>query len=203
MKIGASILKVENISSAISKLEKTNIDYLHLDVVDGKFADNRKEYDNVTTTKLLDVHLMVEDVKSYVDKYSHLNPKYITFHIEVGNTQEYINYIKQKHIKVGIALARDTELFAVIPYLDQIDLVLVLSIVPGTGGQNFSDNAISKIDKLYSWKDKYNYVIEVDGGINDETISKVEKCDMAVVGSYITDNDDYQKQIDILKSKMN
>ena len=146
---------------------------------------------------------MVEDVKKYINDFSKLNPEYITFHYEAtNNPMNEINLIKQKNIKVGISIKPDTDVKKLLPYLEYVDLVLIMSVEPGKGGQKFLDSSIEKIDYLYKIRKKcnYKYVIEVDGGVNIETIDKCKKCDIVVVGSYITKNN-YEESINKLRLK--
>lgn len=209
MKISASFLSInDNLEENILKLDKTDIDYLHIDIMDGKFVQNKTyTFDQIKellkyTNKPKDVHLMVSDVLSYIDDYSKINPEFITFHYEaVSNHFEIINYIKSKGIKVGISIKPTTEINYLIPYLDIIDLILVMSVEPGMGGQQFIESTTNKINHLKYLKeaDNYNYVIEVDGGINDQTINKINKADIAVIGSFITNSYDYQTQIDKIR----
>ncbi len=210
MKISASFLSIkDNLKENILVLDQSNIDYLHLDIMDGKFVSN-KTWDIETIKKLLtgtnrpkDVHLMVSDVKTYIDDFSTLNPDYITIHFEaVDDIEEMINYIKSKHIKVGLSIKPNTDIVSIIPYLSLIDLVLIMSVEPGKGGQDFIESASSKINILKELRDEnnyYHYVIEVDGGINDETINLCRNADIIVVGSYITKSDNYNEQINKLK----
>ena len=212
MKLSASILSIQydtDIKEKISILINCPIDYLHLDIMDGNFVPNKKwEYNEIETLlpkdcKNLDVHLMVNDVKKYISDFSALNPQYITFQLEtVSNPIEMINLIKTKNIKVGIALKPNTSIDSLRSYLDLIDLVLVMSVEPGLGGQKFLDESIKKIEQLYDIREKnnYKYVIEVDGGINDKKINYCQKCDIVVVGSYIT-NGNYEEQIKKLNIK--
>lgn len=208
MKISVSFLSIKNdLKENIEKLDKTTIDYLHLDIMDGKFVNNTTyNIDEIiyllkNTIKPKDVHLMVSDVLKYIDDFKSINPKYITFHLEaVSNPNKIITYLKENKIKVGLALKPKTKVETILPYLSQIDLVLVMSVEPGYGGQKFISDIIPKIELLKELKaqNNYNYVIEVDGGINIETIKQIKGADIVVVGSYITDSEDYQKQIDNL-----
>ena len=202
MKISGSILDL-NSKEQIDNLNNTQIDFIHLDIMDGLFVVNKtKKIDEYKyllkdINKSLEIHLMVKDVKSYIDSYKVFNPKYIIFHYEaVNDCNEIINYIKNLDIKVGISINPKTDIDVLIPYLDKIDLVLIMSVEPGLGGQIFIPNVIEKIDKLN--KLKGDFLIEIDGGINDKTI-KFVNVDIAVVGSYITKSDNYKKQIDKLK----
>ena len=207
--ISASFLSVkENLKENIKRLDKTNIDYLHLDIMDGLFVPNKtwdineiKELLN-GVRKPLDVHLMVDDVDKYIDEYASLDPEYITFHYEAtSNPLEVIKKIKKTGSKVGISLKPDTKIEVLEPYLDLLDLVLVMSVEPGMGGQTFLNSSIYKVDYLkeQKLKNNYQYMISIDGGINEETISLVN-CDIYVVGSAITKQDNYEEVINKLKN---
>ena len=199
MKISASFLTIDNIDN-VNKLVNCDIDYLHLDIMDGIFVDNKNEVLDVPHIKPLDIHLMVSDVYKYIDKYKTLNPLYITFHYETGaDILSVINYIKKFNIKVGLSIKPSTKVEEIIPYLPYLDLVLVMSVEPGKGGQSFIMNSIDKIKKLKELKG--DYVIEVDGGINDSTIKYVNNADIVVVGSYITSGN-YEERIKNLKEKI-
>lgn len=212
MKISTSILSIkENIKYNINKLNDLDIDYIHLDIMDGKFVLNKTEsFEDICKNiselkKPLDVHLMVKDVKRYIDKYALLKPEYITFHLEATkDPKEIINYIKSKNIKVGISIKPNTDIEDLGFYLNDVDLILVMSVEPGKGGQTFIDDMEEKIDELRLLKNayEYNYIIEVDGGINNKTIYKCLNADMIVVGSYITDSTNYEERIKILRDKL-
>ena len=199
MKISASFLTIDNIDN-VNKLVDCDIDYLHLDIMDGIFVNNKNEVINITNKKPLDVHLMVNDVYKYIDIYKNLNPLFITFHYEaVTDVLEVVNYIKKFNIKVGLSIKPSTKVEEIIPYLPYLDLVLVMSVEPGQGGQSFIMDTVDKIKKLKELKG--NYLIEVDGGINDNTINLVNDADIIVVGSYITSGD-YEERIRNLKEKI-
>lgn len=202
--LSVSILGIkENVEENIKKLDNLNIDYLHIDIMDGIFVQNKtwnyKEINPLikdTKTKK-DIHLMVHDVKQYIDEFKIINPDIITFHYEATDTPlDLIKYIKNINIKVGISIKPDTEVNKIIPLLKEVDLVLVMSVEPGKGGQKFLENSINKINELYNIRkeNNYHYLIEVDGGINNETKNKVQKADILVVGSYITNNN-YEEKI--------
>lgn len=209
MKISASILDIkEPKCEEVIKLSNLDIDYIHLDVMDGIFVENKTyNFDELYNTikavsKPKDVHLMVSDVKKYIDKYAELNPEFITFHYEaVSGIDSVINYIREKNIKVGMSIKPSTSISEIIEYLEYLDLILVMSVEPGKGGQTFIEDSLNKIEQLYTLreKEKYNYLIEVDGGINNETIKKCSKADICVVGSYIT-KQDYKEAINRLKN---
>lgn len=199
----------ENAKENIKKIDSLNTDYLHIDIMDGIFVPNKTWSIEETKTlvenhtKPLDVHLMVSDIKKYIDDFSTLNPTYITFHFEATeNPKEIIEYIKSKNIKVGISIKPRTTVEDLIPYLNLVDLILIMSVEPGKGGQEYITSANEKIDELELLRNayKYNYLIEVDGGINNNTIKECLNADMFVVGSYITSSEDFEEKINEIKS---
>lgn len=208
MKISVSVLKEQNnLKDVITKINNTDADYIHIDVQDNTFTENTSlpaslfsdlnEYNN----KKLDIHLMSLDLDKQIEDFSVLNPEFITFHIEAtSNAYKYIQLIKSKGIKVGIAINPETDVNNIIEYLPYIDMVLVMSVVPGKGGQSFLDNISYKMEELNKLKENYNFIVSADGGINDKTIDIIKDyVDMVVVGSFITDSDNYQNQINLLK----
>lgn len=208
MKVSVSILKEKNnIRDVVSKINLTDADYIHIDVQDNTFTDNisfpvsdfidLNEYN----TKKLDVHLMSYNLDKQIKDYASLNPEYISFHIEaVSNPTKYIQLIKSYGIKVGLAINPETDVNKIIEFLPYIDMVLVMSVTPGKGGQSFLDNTSYKMEELFNLKERYNFVISADGGINDQTINVIKPyVDMVVSGSFITDSDDFQKHINLLK----
>lgn len=211
MKISASFLSIkENIKDNIKKLDETSIDYLHLDIMDGKFVKNKtwkfKEVLSLLngTNKPKDVHLMVNNVKKFVKQFQKMRPEFITFHIESSkNCFPIIKLIRKYGIKVGISIKPSTSIEKLQSYLPYLDLVLVMSVEPGMGGQAFISSSMEKIKELDNLRKEnhYQYLIEVDGGINDTNIEllKDNNVDIVVVGSYITQIDDYQGRIDTLQ----
>lgn len=212
MKLAVSILGIkDDVHEKIKILNNSDADYLHIDVMDGNFVSNKtdnfeKIVDNLKyNTKKLDVHLMVDNVREYINRYKELNPEYITFHYEVNeDISSIIDLLKEHNIKVGISIKPSTDPLLLLPYLDKIDLVLIMTVEPGKGGQKFMKDVIYKIDDLIDIRKKghLNFKIEVDGGINDETIKFVKDVDMAVVGSFITGSNRYNQRIKIIKEKM-
>lgn len=211
MKIAASFLSCPKIKPAIEQLSLTDVEYIHIDLVDGTLNEGRKiplrklkkiyKY----TSKPLDVHLMVKKPKKYIKKFAALNTETITFPIEIENgIEEGIELIHGFGIKCGIAINPDTELSRLKPFLDKIDLILVMSIHPGYGGQKFIEETPKKISALQEMikKMKLNITICVDGGINNETAKLIKNVDMIVVGSYITNSKNYQKQIDMIRKSV-
>lgn len=205
MKIAGSILGIKNkTKEKIELFANSGIDYIHLDVMDNIFVNNFSlpfnEVEEIIGNHIYDVHLMVADVKSYIDEFKNINPEFITFHLETANVLENINYLKSLGIKVGLSIKPNTKLENIFPYLSLIDLVLVMSVEPGFGGQQFIADSLDRINKLYEYRKDNNldFKIEIDGGINIDNISKLNKCDIVVVGSYIT-NGNYKEQVLKLK----
>lgn len=213
MKISASFLGIKNdIENNLRRLNDCDIDYIHLDVMDGVFVSN-KTYNATDVLNMLkyvdkpkDVHLMVSDIKKYIDDFLSVNPEFITVHYEAINENtdislSVINYIKNKGIKAGLAIKPNTDVDAILPLLPYLDLILVMSVEPGSGGQKFIAGSETKIDTLYrlKLKENYKYLIEVDGGINIDTIKLCHSADICVVGSYITSGN-YEERVNLLKS---
>lgn len=207
--LSVSILGIED-KNEIEKLDQLDFDFIHVDVMDNKFVPNStRSYPEVEKTLKdvhhpFDIHLMVYDLIAYIDQYKNLNPKYITFHIEATkNPVLIIEHIKKNNIKVGISIKPDTDIKKIKPYLSIIDLVLIMSVEPGYGGQEFID-ITDKIEELKSLKKEYHYhyLIEVDGGITNRTSKLVSDVDIVVVGSYITTSKNYKTAIDRIKSSL-
>lgn len=206
MKIAASFLSMKE--NRMNELMNSSADYIHVDIMDGIFVQEKTRDDDeiismlTNSTKPLDVHLMVKDVKKYIDLYSKLNPSNITFHYEaIKNHIETINYLKEKNIKVGLAINPSTSIESILSYLDMVDIVLIMSVYPGRGGQEFISDTIYKLKRLKEVKElnHFKFKIEVDGGINDKTIAKVSEADISVSGCYITNGESFEKQVKILR----
>ena len=218
VEISTSILSVKE-EESIKKfydLEVAHTDYFHIDVMDGKFVTNNtsqlmNEYVNQIkqiSNIPLDVHLMVSNVREYLDEYIPVNPNIITFHYEaVKNSEEImslINYIKENNIKVGLSVKPDTKIEEIYEFLPYIHMVLVMTVEPGKGGQKLIEETLNKIKQLkqYIQKNNIELDIEADGGINLETIKKVKEggIDIAVVGSGIINTENYKETIKQLKN---
>lgn len=205
MKISGSILS-NTISpkDAIKIFNKTSIDYIHIDIMDGKFVEN-KTYTIGDVTKFssisekpFDVHLMVNNPVKYIDELSMLNTEYITFHLEaVKNPIEIINKIKDNGLKAGMAIKPDSKVQDIFSLLPLLDLVLVMTVEPGASGQKFMESMVYKIEALRKEIDEkgYNTLINVDGGINDTNIEllKSSGVDMMVSASYLLNGDTENK----------
>lgn len=205
MKISSSILsnnyKPEEL---IKKFNNTKVDYMHIDVMDGKFVDNKsytisdiKKFNDLSTKKL-DVHLMVKNPEKYIEDLSVLNVEYITFHYEaIKDITNLIDEIKSCGIKAGISINPDTEASAVYPYLNNLDMVLVMTVNPGRSGQGFIEEVLTKISELKSYinDNGYKTIISVDGGVNEETSAILRDLgvDMLVSASYIQGEDTEEK----------
>lgn len=206
IKISTSILSSKERISSIQKLNNTNADYLHIDTMDGIFVPNTQmsvdeiiEFEKYSHLPL-DIHLMVENPEKYLENLENKNIEYITIHIEIDkNIDNLIDRIKSLGYKVGLSLKPNTNIKEIIPYLPKIDLILIMSVEPGFGGQKFMPNSLIKAQELRNINK--DITIEIDGGINDTNIKEVKKyVDIAVVGSYITNNDDYNQAINNLKN---
>ena len=209
MKVGVSILsssiKAEDI---VKKLDGSSADYRHGDSMDGKCGENKTGTYNevkkiVSYSSLpLDVHLMVKDPAKYIEDYALLNTTNLIFHYEaVKDIESMISLVKEYGLKVGIAINPDTSEEVLFPYLKDIDVALVMSVVPGKSGQSFIENTPSKIKNLKEEiiRQGVKTIISVDGGINDETglLCKEAGVDMLVSASYI--HKDIVNNIKVLK----
>lgn len=208
MKVSASFLSSKNIPVDLKKLDNTDVDYIHVDIMDGKFVKNKtmpfSEMKNISkyTSKRLEVHLMVDDAQKYIPLYAELNTEYIIIHVESdSNIYECLNLIKSYSIKAGLSIKPETPVSRLVPYLPLIDSVLVMSVNPGEGGQAFIEGSGKKVDEVRALLDSYNIsaVINVDGGINDVTVKECSNCDIVTAGSYITKSDDFQEKINTLR----
>lgn len=202
MKVSVSILKEKNnYKEVIEKLNNSSADYIHLDIMDSTFTENSSfvlsQFQGLSS-KGYDVHIMSTNLDYQIMEAIKLKPEYITFHIEATkDPMKYINLIKENNIKVGLAINPKTRIFKIRKYLNIIDLVLVMSVPPGAGGQKFIINTINKLRKIK--KKQSGFLISVDGGINDQTINYVkEYIDLVVSGSYITDSNNYDEKIQSL-----
>ena len=166
MKIGASFLKSKNIPNDLEKLNETDVDYIHIDVADGKFVGNKtlpyKEmrYIYRYTSKRLDVHLMIENPSVYIPLYAELNTEFITFHIETTeDIERNLKMIKEYSIKCGLAINPETKVSDLIPYLPYLDMILVMSVTPGYGGQEFIEETHEKLKELRgNWAKNSNFL---------------------------------------------
>lgn len=212
VKIAPSLLSADFtcLKDEIKKIETAQ--WIHYDVMDGHFVSNISFGYSILndvskiTDMYLDVHLMISEPAKYVDKFIASKASLIVFHYEAVAKDEIsnlINHVKGQGIDVGIAIKPGTPIDVLLPFLSQIDLVLVMSVEPGFGGQKFNSAALDKISKLAKLKNEYNYhyLIEVDGGINEATAKLCRQAgvDVLVAGSYVFNSDDYSKAIESLR----
>ena len=206
IKVSVSILKEkDNIKKVIEKINNTNADYIHLDIMDGSITENKSfsisDFKDINeyNKKPLDIHIMSSNLDKQINDFIKINPSIISFQIEkCDDIKKYIDLIKSNNIKVGLALDLNTDISSVIPFLDYIDLVLIMSVKIGYSSQKFDNRIISKIKKIR--KIKKDIIIEVDGGINNQTVKIVKKyTDIVVSGSYIINSEDYNESILLLK----
>ena len=210
MKVSVSVLSsTYKVNDLVKKLNDTDADYLHLDIMDGKFTENKSwttneviKFTNLTSKKL-DVHMMVKDPLKYLNDYAMLNTEYYTFHIEaVKDAKKVIDEIKMLGLKPGIAISPDTNLDTINDLLDDVKLVNIMTVIPGKSGQKFMESTLYKIEALKRIKEERNLdiIIEVDGGINNETISLVKDyVDMVVSASYLHNEKYMQDGINVLR----
>ena len=216
IQISPSILSADfsQLGKEIKKLEDGGADLIHVDVMDGHFVPNLKIGPPVIKalrnyTKLpFDVHLMISPVHKYIKNFAEAGSDIITIHPEATeNLNESISLIKKLNKKVGVSLNPDTDISVIGTELKNIDLVLIMSVFPGFGGQKFIPETIKKIKDLKEIKDKnnYNFDIEVDGGINFLNSKDVINAGANILVSGTTifkeNNGDIKKNIEKLKSK--
>lgn len=210
--VSASILSADlcNLESDIKRAEEAGCDYIHFDVMDGVFVNNisygipvLKSVSKVTDI-VLDVHLMIVDPIKYIKQFAESGADIITFHYEAGSDcGEVIDLIHSYGKKAGVSVKPNTSVSVLYPYLDKIDMILVMTVEPGFGGQGFISETLDKIAELKGELDKrgLSVPIQVDGGINDKTASNVKEkgASILVAGSYLFGAEDMAKAVQLLR----
>ena len=214
--IAPSLLAADfkNLGEEVAKLQQNGIEYLHFDVMDGHFVPNLSfgvpvlESLKPTNKFIYDVHLMVTNPEFIAFKFIKAGADIITFHYEAMRSEEevlkLIDKIKEENVKVGLSIKPNTKVEVLKPFLKHVDLVLIMSVEPGFGGQKFMESALTKIKFLADLKkaNNYHYLIEVDGGINGETgrLCVEAGVDILVAGSYLFGKADLKERIAGLKN---
>ncbi len=210
-------VKEENAVNTFYNVETAKIDYFHIDVMDGKFVErNNLEQMKDYALKIhticmtpLDVHLMVKNPKEVIEEFIDQEPNRITFHLEACRNKDEVlsisRYLIDNGIKVGIAISPDTEIEKIYEFLPYIHMVLVMTVVPGKGGQGLIPETLDKVRELrkYCNENDFDIDIEVDGGINDVTCKEAMRAgaNILVAGSYIWKSDDYKTAVSRLKEE--
>ncbi len=216
-KVSTSILTLEKEDAVKTfyDLEVAHTDMFHIDIMDGKFVEKdttelMKDY-SLTLSHItnlgLDVHLMVENVEEFIDEYVDLEPEYISFHIEATKTKERtlenIQTIKDNGIKAAIAISPDTSIEEIKEYIPYVHMILVMTVIPGKGGQKLIPETLEKVANLkkYITENNYDIDIEVDGGINGETAEKAKEAgaNVLVAGSFILNATSFKEAVETLK----
>ena len=212
IKIAPSILAADfgNLSLECKKIDKSNADWFHLDVMDGLFVPNISfgmpivKSIRKMTKKPLDVHLMIIEPERYIDKFIEIGSDILTVHVEATSKMDnIIDKINHSGIKSGIAINPDTPISKLDDYISNVDLICLMGVHAGFGGQKFIKKTFDRLEKLKNLINSKNSsaLIEIDGGVNENNFEKLKNlgADVLVAGSYIFNSSNYNEAIDLLK----
>ena len=206
--ISPSILAADfgNLQAMCEMINRSRAEWIHIDVMDGVFVPNISfgfpvlEAVKKHCRKLIDVHIMIVHPEKYVKRFAEAGAEMLTFHYEAAeNPQQVIDLIRAEGIKVGITVNPDVPVSALAPYIDQVDMVLLMSVFAGYGGQKFMEETYARIDELKALIDSKNpdCLIEIDGGVNLENAPKLFRhgANVLVAGSTVFNAHDPEKMI--------
>ena len=190
-----------DLSETIKKIDSSIADGIHVDLMDGIYVHQSNSLPNLENiSKPIDIHLMVDNPKNYFAKLLKLNPVCIYIHPSTTNNfYDDYEYLKSNNIGLGVAINPNEDIAVFEKYFPYVKRVLLMSVYPGKGGQEFLDSTPSRLKELNSYQEKYNFEIYIDGGINADTVKLVSAADGVVSGSYVCNNQDFNKQISELK----
>ena len=214
VKIAPSILAADllDIKNEVINADDAGAEFIHIDIMDGHFVPNLSFGYNMVKTlrpitkKILDVHLMISPVEPFIKEFINAGSDIISFHPEADkNTKEIISIIKRSNCKVGIAVHPNIKIEEIKEFLNDVDLVIIMTVIPGFGGQKFLEDQVQKISELKEIRKNINanYEIEIDGGINYQT-SKIcidKGADILVAGSYVygAPKEEYKDKINSIR----